>query len=195
MAVGRRGGPAGLALALILAGPAVSLAQDGNAAATLDETRVAAVLDACGEQTTEDFLAERLTATGLGRPGTDLDPALELAVDRALDPAKRPERAASDLAALAAQDGARAPSALRYFTLRNFAYYEALTCQALAQWYRQLLVFHDLLEDATPSGANRDHFARGAEQARLKLALTLRQRDRLAEKERLARAAVGLAAR
>jgi len=192
VAIGPRGGLAGLALALALSGP--GLAQDGDAAAALDEARVAAAIEACGDRTTEDFLAERLAAQGLDRPGTDLDQSTELAVDRALDPAKRPEQAAADLAALAAREGAEARPALRYFTLRNFAYYQALTCQALAQWYRQLLVFRDLLEDAAPLDSNREHFSRGTAQARLKLVLTLRQRGRLAEKERLARAAVGLAA-
>ena len=193
MAIGWRGG---LALALALASPAAGLAQEGGAPAALDETRVAAAVEACGERTTEDFLAERLAAQGLDRPGTGLDQALELAVDRALDPAKRPEQAAGDLAALAGRDGSGDEDrlALAYFTLRNFSYYEALTCQALVQWYGQLVVFRDLLDGAAPSDAKRDHYARGAEQARLKLALTLRQRDRLAEKERLARAAVGLAA-
>jgi hypothetical protein len=190
MAVGRCGG---LALALGLAAPAAGLAQ-GGAAAALDEARVAAVIEACGERDTEDFLAERLAAQGLDKPRNGFDEALGFAVDRALDPAKRPEQAAADLADLAARDGAEARPALRYFTLRNFAYYEVLTCQALGQWYRQLLVFRDLLDGAAPSDANRGQYARGAEQARLKLALTLRQRDRLAEKERLARAAVGLAA-
>jgi hypothetical protein len=189
MEIGWRGG---LALVLVLAAPAAGLAQD----VALDEPRVAAAVESCGERTTEDFLAERLAAQGLDRPGTGLDQALELTVDRALDPAKRPAQAAEDLAALAERDGSGEEDrlALTYFTLRNFAYYEALTCQALVQWYGQLLVFRDLLDGAAPSDAKRDHYARGAEQARLKLALTVRQRDRLAEKERLARAAVGLAA-
>ncbi len=196
MAIDRRVGLAGLVLALTQAGPATGLGQEGGAASALDETRVAAAIEDCGDRTTEDFLAERLAAQGLEAPEAGLDPASELAVDRALDPAKRPEEAAADLAALAAKDGVdeKARLALGYFTLRNFAYYEALTCQALAQWYRQLLVFRDLLKVAGPQDPNREHFARGAEQARLKLVLTLRQRDRLAEKERLAQTAVGLAA-
>ncbi len=191
MALGPRGG---LALALVLAAPAMGLAQDGAAAVPLDEARVVAAVEACGGRTTEDFLAERLAAQGLGRLETAPDEALGLAVDRALDPAKRPERAVADLAALAARDGAEAQPALRYFTLRNFAYYQALTCQALGQWYRQLLIHRDLLAGAAPADAKREHYARGARQARLKLALTLRQGDRLAEKERLARAALGLTA-
>jgi hypothetical protein len=193
MAVGRRSVLA-LVLVLVLAAPSAGLAQDGVATAPLAEPRVAAAIEACGERTTEDFLSERLTAQGLGRPKTGGDEALGLAVDRALDPAKRPELAAAELADLAAQDGTQGRPALRYFTLRNFAYYEALTCQALGQWYRQLLIHRDLLQGAAPSDAKRDHYARAVERSRLKLALTLRQRDRLAEKERLARAAVGLGA-
>ena len=184
--------PAGvLCLVLAAAGPAASQAAGKIA---IDEARVEALIEACGARGTESYLAERVALHRLADPGAPANPATELAVDRALDPAHNPEQAAAALAEVWQTRGAADPRAVRVAVLRNFAYFEALNCKALKQWYGHVLVYGDLAQKARSDDVNRDYYDRSLVKFRTKLAIALKSRARLREKEQLTLAVVGLGA-
>ncbi len=180
---------AGAAMLLAFTLPAVGQVR-------VDEVRAETLIKACAGNDPAAFLAERLTGHGLSEPEGAPDQALELSVDRALAPENNPERAAEALAALIAREGGSPEHrhGLQFYVLKNFAYFQALNCQALGRDYRQLVAYRDLLERAGSGDPNRDYFARSIEQSQGKLALALRVHDRLIEKERIALKIVGLAA-
>ncbi len=186
-------GAVALAAGLLLGGLAAPLSAQDSAAVPLDEARVAALVEACGGRDTEVLLVERLARHGLEAPPEGAGRSLESAVDRALEPANNPERAAAALRELRSSltGGPEADQALGYLVLRNFAFYEALNCQGLKQWYGHLVVYRDLGETAAEGDPNRDYYAGAVAKFKGKLALTLRARDRLAEKERVALSAIG----
>ena len=182
-----------LAVGLLLGGLTSPLSAQDSAAVPLDEARVAALVKTCGERDTEALLAERLARHSLEAPPEGGGQDLESAVDRALEPANNPERAAAALSELRSSlaGGPEANRALGYLVLRNFAFYEALNCQGLKQWYGHLVVYRDLGRKAAEDDPNRDYYAGSVAKFRGKLALTLRARDRLAQKERVTLAAIG----
>ncbi len=186
-------GAVALAAGLLLGGLAAPLSAQDSAAVPLDEARVAALVEVCGGRDTEILLAERLARHGLEAPPESASQSLESAVDLALEPADNPERATAALRELrdSLAGSPEAGQALGYLVLRNFAFYEALNCQGLKQWYGHLVVYRDLGEKAGAEDPNRDYYAGSVAKFEGKLALTLRARDRLAEKERLALAVIG----